>query len=104
MRKAFVELCFILVAIIGIHTARVMKGSFINGKLLHANGDNSVLAISGRDSVRAVSKNGYFGLHVRPGTWKVVVGLNDGAGNVVRENVKVDDGENINLGEISVSE
>jgi hypothetical protein len=104
MRKAFVELCIILLAIIGIHTARLMHGAIINGKLLPAKSENSVLAISGTDSVRAISKNGYFGLRVKPGIWKVVVGMNDRTSNVIRENLKVDDGENINLGEIRVSE
>ncbi|HTQ28440.1 MAG TPA: hypothetical protein VMI35_09940 [Puia sp.] len=105
MRRAFVELCLILVAIIGIHTTRIIQHSgFIKGKLYPAGPGSSVVAINGRDSVKVVSEHGYFGMRVKPGTWKVIIDVNDHGANVVRENLQVGEGQDINLGEIRMTE
>ena len=61
MRKAHLELLLIIIAIIGIHSARSSQGGFINGKLYPMNAGESVVAISGKDSVKSLSRNGYFG-------------------------------------------
>jgi hypothetical protein len=104
MRTALLELCIILIAIIGVHTMRLMQTGFIKGKLYPAGWSNKVVAISGTDSVKVLSENGYFGMRVKPGVWKVVVDAKEHAGNVIRENVEVSEGENINLGEIRLTE
>ena len=105
MRRALLELCIILVAIVGVHTMRFMQTGFIKGKLYPADWSNSVVAVNGTDSVKVRSENGYFGMRVKPGVWKVVVDAKEHTtGNVVREKVAVSEGENINLGEIRLSE
>jgi hypothetical protein len=104
MRKAFLELLTIVLIIIVIHTTRILRTGFINGKLNPANQAGSILAINGNDSVRAISKNGYFGMKVKPGVWKVVVSMKPQTNSVVRENLEVNEGENINLGEIKLSD
>ncbi|HTQ65428.1 MAG TPA: hypothetical protein VMI12_11570 [Puia sp.] len=104
MRKAFLELMTIVLIIIIIHTTRILRTGFINGKLYPANQAESILAINGSDSVRAFSKNGYFGMKLRPGVWKVVVSMKTQANSVVRENLEVNEGQNINLGEIKLSD
>jgi len=83
---------------------RFMQTGFIKGKLYPAYWSNSVVAVNGKDSVKVKSENGYFGMRVKPGVWKVVVDAKEHAGNVVREKVEVNEGENINLGEIRLSE
>ncbi len=104
MRKALLELCLLILAIASIHTIRVIRGGFINGKLYPGTQAESIMAINGSDSVKAVSKNGYFGMKVRPGIWKVVVGIKKANNNVVRENLEVNEGQNVNLGEIKLTE
>ena len=103
MRTALFELCLIIVAIAGIHTTRIEQKSLVNGKLYPATGSDMVLAVSGNDSVRTMSKDGYFNMKLKPGVWKVVVAKTRVI-NVVRENLEVGEGEKINLGEIRLSE
>ncbi len=102
MRKAFLELFLLVIAIAGIHTVRIMRSGFINGKVYPANIPGTVVAVNGEDSVIATSKNGYFGMRVPPGMWKVIVKARPG--NVVRENLEVNEGQNVNLGEIRLTE
>lgn len=104
MRMALLELCLIITAVICIHTVRIVHGESINGKVFPANVAESVIAVNGNDSVRAISKNGYFGMKVKPGVWKIMVGMKAQPTNVIRENLEVTEGENINLGEIRLSE
>ena len=104
MRKAFVELGIIVAGIIIFHTVRTMRNGSINGKVFPANDTESVVAVNGSDSVRVMSKNGYFGMQVKPGVWKVIVAVKKQPGNVVMENLQVNQGDNINLGEIRLSE
>jgi hypothetical protein len=104
MRRALAELCLILLGIIGIHSVRIMQSGYIKGKLYPAGPGNSIVAINGTDSVKVESRNGDFGMRVTPGVWKVVVGVKERTGNVIRENLEVNQGENINLGIIRLSE
>jgi hypothetical protein len=104
MRKAGVELCVVLLVIASIHTLRIMRSGFINGKVYPANSVESVMAVNGTDSVKAVSEDGSFAMMLNPGIWKVVVGMKEQTRNVIRENVEVIGGKQINLGEIRLSE
>jgi hypothetical protein len=104
MRKAVVELCVVLVVITYIHTLRIMRSGFINGKVYPASSVESVMAVNGTDSVKTVSEDGSFAMMVNPGVWKVVVGMKEQTRNVIRENVEVTGGKQINLGEIRLTE
>lgn len=105
MRKAFFQLCLLISAIACVHAVRILRTASINGMVYPANLKESFLATSGSDSVRTVSKNGHFNMKVAPGMWKVVVDFKTGSNSsVIRENLEVNEGENINLGEIRLSE
>jgi len=104
MRRALVELSLVLLAVICVHTVTIMRSGSIHLRVYPAHLGESVMAISGTDSVRAMSRDGYFGMKVRPGTWKVVVANKELTQNVIRENLLVNQGENINLGEIRLAE
>ncbi|MFI5151993.1 MAG: hypothetical protein ACHQET_01585 [Chitinophagales bacterium] len=104
MRRALVELSLVLLAVICIHTVTIMRSGSIHLRVYPAHFGESVMAINGTDSVRAMSRDGYFGMKVRPGTWKVIVANKELTRNVIRENLLVNRGENINLGEIRLSE
>jgi hypothetical protein len=62
----------------------------------------SVLAVSGSDSVRAISEDGQFALMVNPGTWKVIVAGKENS--VICDHVEVSEGKKTNLGEIRFSQ
>ena len=94
----------VLLVIASIHTLRIMRSGFINGKVYPANSVESVMAVNGTDSVKAVSEDGSFAMMLNPGIWKVVVGMKEQTRNVIRENVEVIGGKQINLGEIRLSE
>jgi len=104
MSKALAKLGIIIAGIIMIHTVRITRGSSINGKLYPANEAESVVAVNGNDSVKIKSRDGYFGVKVKPGIWKVIVAVKKQPGNVVMENLEVNQGDDINLGEIRLSE
>ncbi|MBS1600092.1 MAG: hypothetical protein JST75_17835 [Bacteroidetes bacterium] len=104
MRKALVELGIIIVGIVMFHTIRTMRNGSINGKVYPANDAESVVAVNGNDSVRVKSTNGYFGMKVKPGIWKVIVAVKKQPGNVVMENLQVNQGDDIDLGEIRLAE
>jgi hypothetical protein len=104
MRKAYWELGLIVIAVAGMHTIRAKRSGFINGKMYPANSSESVLAINGKDSIRSSNTNGYFGMSVKPGMWKVVISDKEQVKNVVRENLSVSEGQNINLGVIRLAE
>ncbi len=104
MRNTFIQLCILILAITGIHFLKFMQSGFINGRIYPAGLRNTVVAISGDDSVKTVSENGSFGLMVKPGIWKVIVYSKDMPANVVRENLMVKERKNISLGEIRLSE
>ena len=103
MRKAEWELCFIIVAIICIHTRASMRSGFIKARVYPVRTNESILAINGKDSVKANYRDGYFGMRVKPGTWKVIV-AGEQMKNVVRENLLVSEGQDINLGLIRLTE
>jgi len=104
MRKAYWELGLIVLVIAGMHTIRARSSGFIKGKVYPAKSSESVVAINGRDSIRSPNINGYFGMRVKPGMWKVVVSEREQVKNVVRENLLVGEGQNINLGLIRLTE
>ena len=104
MRKAYWELGLIVLVVAGMHALRAKSSGFIKVRVYPANSSESVMAINGKDSIRSSNTNGYFGMRVKPGTWKVVVSDREQVENVVRENLLVNEGQNINLGVIRITE
>jgi hypothetical protein len=104
MRKAVWELNIVILAIICIHVISSLPTGFISGKIYPENMGESVVAIRGTDSVRTKSKNGFFVMRVRPGNWKIIVSGKEQTKNIVRDNLIVNQGQQVNLGEIRLSE
>jgi hypothetical protein len=104
MRKAVWELNIVILAIICIHVISSLPSGFISGKIYPGNMGESVVAIRGTDSVRTKSKNGFFEMRVRPGNWKIIVSSKEQTKNIVRDNLVVNQGQQVNLGEIRLSE
>ena len=104
MRPAFLELFLLVIAIVFIHTVRVLHTGMIHGKVYPAAMAGSVTAVKGSDSVVSVSSDGHFGMEVPPGVWKVVIGLKTTSKNIVRDNIEVNEGQSLNLGEIRLQE
>ena len=75
-----------------------------SGKIYPESTGESVVAIRGTDSVKTKSKNGFFVMRVRPGNWKVIVSGREQTKNIVRDNLIVTQGQQVNLGEIRLSE
>jgi hypothetical protein len=105
MRKTLAEFCLVILAVTAVHVFRTMRSGYINGKIYPASKRNLLVAVNGVDSIKAISEqNGYFGMTLRPGTWKLIVGGSAETRSVVREGLEVNEGENINLGVIRLSE
>jgi hypothetical protein len=104
MRKAVWELNIIILAIICIHVISSLPTGFISGKIYPESTGESVVAIRGTDSVKTTSKNGFFVMRVRPGNWKVIVSGKEQTKNIIRDNLIVNQGQQVNLGEIRLAE
>lgn len=104
MKPAFLELSLLVIAIICIHTVRVMHNGKIQGNVYPASMAQSVVAVKGQDSVVSMSSDGHFGMEVPPGVWKVVVAFKNSNRNIIRDNVEITEGEHINLGEIRLQD
>lgn len=104
MRKAIWELSIVILAIVCIHVVSSLPAGFIRGKIYPENMGENVMAIHGTDSVKTKSKNGFFVMKVRPGNWKVVVSGKEQTRNFVLENLTVNQGQQVNLGEIRLSD
>ncbi len=98
------ELCLLLVVIIGIHAERLLHNGSIVGRILPSSPSPSVVAIRGNDSVRVLSNDGRFGMELQPGTWKLIFADKKNPGPFTEKKVQVLEGQRINLGDIRLSE
>ena len=104
MRRGILELCLLIIAIIGIHAERAMHSGSIEGSVYPSNLTPSVVAVRGSDSVRTFSNEGHFGMRLQPGTWKLIFAVKDPDRSLVEKNVNVTEGQRIDLGEIKFAE
>ncbi len=104
MRRGLLELCIIIIVIIGIHAERVIHSGSIEGSVYPTNFTPSVVAVQGNDSVKAVSNGGHFGMRVQPGVWKVIFAMKAPNLGSVEKNVMVSEGQRVDLGEIKLAE
>jgi hypothetical protein len=100
MRKGFLELCLIIMVVIGIHAERLLHNGSIEGKISPALASPSVIAVRGNDSVKVKSNNGHFGMELQPGDWKLIFALKEYNGLPTEKKIQVLEGQRINLGEI----
>ncbi len=104
MGRGLLELCLIIMVIIGIHAERAMHSGTIEGSVYPSNLTPSVVAVRGNDSVRSVSNDGHFGMRLQPGMWKVIFAVKKPNQGLVEKNVSISEGQRINLGEIKFAE
>jgi hypothetical protein len=103
MRKGFLELCLIIMVVIGIHAERLLHNGSIEGKISPALASPSVIAVRGNDSVKVKSNNGHFGMELQPGDWKLIFALKEYNGLPTEKKIQVLEGQRINLGEIRLN-
>ena len=100
MRKGFLELCLIIMVVIGIHAERLLHNGSVEGSISPALASPSVIAVRGNDSVKVKSNNGHFGMELQPGDWKLIFALKEYNGLPTEKKIQVLEGQRINLGEI----
>jgi hypothetical protein len=104
MRRGLLELCLVIVVVIGIHAERLLHNGSIEGRISPSNPSSSVIAVKGDDSVRVISNEGHFGMELQPGDWKLIFAGDRLNGNSKEKIIQVSEGQRINLGEIHLSE
>jgi len=87
----------------GIFSFTRIQTTSITGKVTPAGSVNKIQAYMGTDSTASMpSTSGDFVLQVKAGTWKVVVDAKDPYKDAVKDNVTVEDGKSVNIGEIKL--
>jgi hypothetical protein len=98
------ELCLIIVVVIGIHAERLLHNGSIEGRISPAEASPSIIAIRGNDSVKVTSNDGHFGMELQPGDWKLIFAVKEFNGVSTEKKVQVQEGQRLNLGEIRLTQ
>ncbi len=104
MRRGSLELCLIIVIVIGIHAERILHNGSIVGKITPVKPASSVIAVSGKDSIRVLTAEGHFGLELRPGDWTLIFTGQEYNTPFTERKVQIQEGQRINLGEIRLTQ
>jgi hypothetical protein len=104
MRRGMLELCLIIIVVIGIHAERLMHNGSIEGRISPAKASQSVIAVRGNDSVKVTSNDGHFGMELQPGEWNLIFAVNEYNGFHGTKTVQIREGKHVNLGEIKLSQ
>jgi hypothetical protein len=104
MRKGILELCLIIIVVIGIHAERLLHNGSIEGRISPAKASPSVIAVRGKDSVKVLSNDGHFGMDLKPGDWKLIFTVKEYNSIPIEKKVQVLEGQRINLGEIRLTQ
>ena len=104
MRKALFELGLLVFAVTGLHVVKFATSGFINGSVTPEHFSQEVIAVNGNDSVKTISENGSFAMMLKPGIWRIVLKRNQRQTCLIRDQVMVESGEKINLGQIRLSQ
>jgi hypothetical protein len=102
MRRGMLELCLIILVVIGIHAERLLHNGSIEGRISPVGLSRSIIAVHGNDSIQVKSNDGHFGIELQPGDWRVIFADYNGISTVKK--VQVLEGKRINLGEIRLSQ
>lgn len=103
MRSGLLELCFVILAVIGIHVERLLHSGSIEGRISPAKASPDVIAVRGIDSVKISPGNGHFGMELQPGDWKLIFAVNDLNGSLLEKKVRLLEGRSLNHGEIRLA-
>ena len=72
----------------------------IRGRIIPADGAETVWAISGKDSTRAVLVSGSFAIQVKPGLYQVIIDAKEPYKDISLENLEIGSDHELDLGEI----
>lgn len=98
MKRTILTVVAGAITIAGVFAFTTVQPSIV-GKLTPAEGAESIWAISGNDSVKAVISAGAFSLPVKTGTYKLIVDAKAPYKDVIVETVDVKD-QPVDIGEI----
>jgi hypothetical protein len=104
MPRGMLELCLIIIVVIGVHAERLMHNGSIEGRISPAQSSPSIIAVRGNDSVRVISNDGHFGMDLQPGDWKLIFALKEYNAVPTEKKVQVLEGKRVNLGEIRLDQ
>jgi len=104
MQRGLLELCLIIVVVIGIHAERILHNGSIVGKITPAKESSSVTAVRGKDSVKMMSADGHFGMELQPGDWKLIFASQEFNVPFIERKVQIQEGRRIDLGEIRLTQ
>jgi hypothetical protein len=104
MQRGLLELCLIIVVVIGIHAERLLHSGSIEGRISPAKASPSIIAVRGNDSIRVTSNDGHFGMELQPGDWKLIFAVKEFNGVPTEKKIQVLEGQRINLGEIRLTQ
>ena len=104
MQRGLLELCLIIVVVIGIHAERLLHNGSIVGKVSPASSSPSIIAIRGNDSVKVLTNDGHFGVELKPGDWKLIFAVKEYNAIPTERRVQVMEGQRLNLGEIRLAQ
>jgi hypothetical protein len=104
MQRGLLELCLIIVVVIGIHAERLLHNGSIEGRISPAKASPSIIAVRGNDSVTVTSNDGHFGMELQPGDWKLIFAVKEFNGVSTEKKIQVLEGKRVNLGEIRLTQ
>jgi hypothetical protein len=104
MQRGLLELCLLILVVIGIHAERLLHNGSIEGRISPGNSESSVIAVRGSDSVKVIPNDGHFGMELQPGDWKLIIALNEFNSPPTEKRIQVQEGQRINLGEIKLAQ
>ena len=104
MKTAFIQLCFILLAITGMHAMKAQRSAGIKGIILPENKVKNIWAVQGTDSTNVSNNDGSFDIKVKPGIWKIII-LTDRSYKQYKvfENIETTEGKDTDLGTINLN-
>ena len=100
MQRGLLELCLIIVVVIGIHAERLLHNGSIVGRIAPGTTASSVIAVRGSDSIKVIPNDGHFGMELQPGDWKLIIAQKEYNSLFTEKKIQVQEGQHINLGEI----
>ncbi len=104
MRRGILELCLLIVVVIGIHAERILHNGSIEGRISPVSTSSSVIAVRGSDSLKVTSNDGHFGMELQPGDWKLIFAVKELNSVPTEKKIQVLEGQRINLGEIRLAQ
>jgi hypothetical protein len=104
MKMNFLKLCFVIIAISGLHAIKIMRSPSIKGVVFPENKVKTIWAVQGTDSTEVRNDDGNFSVKVKPGVWKIIINTKESSyqKNTVLYTIQAIEGKNIDLGEINL--